>query len=467
MTAPLKHDGRVNSVRFSSDGKRLVTACLDSTARIWDSDTGHSVREPLRHPARVMYAEFSPDGQWVVTASDDGTAKIWEVPMLSSSMSPWLSDWAEAVAGQRIDERNANQSVSFDKLSRLRQSLAQAPDGDEASRWANWFFTENTTRKISPASLLTVAQLVEQRTEESTLDSLQQAVRLSPTNGLAQARLGYEALANEAEPNPRLIGSSEWQNRRELELSPNEPDAWRARAQFCEHRGRLAEALDAMDRGIGLSPAKASFWNSKGLLLEKTDRLEKSLQSYTKAIELSGPWKDQQTLPALANANRSKLYRRLKRLAEAGMDRLKALHLPQRDPGTPATLLDLSLFYNDGMNTVVSSDTNHNFTTLPLGRQTLLGGREFESKGVISLWLEEAGATSEQVLDIPIAQKRRRLHFLHSNVAAAGNGRTPPAFVIVTSWLAKYIRSPRQRVYWSIRRSPRRVHSLEVLSSPS
>jgi tetratricopeptide (TPR) repeat protein len=364
----------------------------------------------LGHHAAVNYAEFSPDGRWVITASDDGTARIWEVPTLTLSVPSWLADWAEAVAGQRIDERNASQLVPFDEVRRLRQTLAQVPDAEEAGRWAKWFYAENATRKISPASLLTVAQLVEQRIEQSTLDSLQQAVRLSPTNGVAQARLAYVTLTNEATPNPRLVASLEWQSRRGLELSPNEPDVWSARAQFCEHVGRLAEALAAMDHATDLNPAttNASFWNTRGLLLEKTNRLEEALQSYTKAIELSGPWKSQQTLPALAHHNRSKLNRRLNRLAEAGVDNLKARHLPQRDPGTPATHLDLSLFYNDETDEVP-------------GREALAA--EFDIRGWIQVSGHPADASlPQEVLNIRVAQKCRRLHFLHATAGVSQDG---------------------------------------------
>jgi WD40 repeat protein/serine/threonine protein kinase len=70
--------GMVNHVAFSQDGKRLVTASGDDTARVWDAVTGQPVTPPLKHNDKVNHAEFSPDGKWVITASDDETARVWD-----------------------------------------------------------------------------------------------------------------------------------------------------------------------------------------------------------------------------------------------------------------------------------------------------------------------------------------------------------------------------------------------------
>ena len=68
------------SAAFSPDGKRIVTASEDKTARIWDAATGKPIgdcSEAMR--MRVSSAAFSPDGKRIVTASDDKTARIWDV----------------------------------------------------------------------------------------------------------------------------------------------------------------------------------------------------------------------------------------------------------------------------------------------------------------------------------------------------------------------------------------------------
>jgi len=71
--------GGVQSVAFSSDGKRLATSGIDQPAKLWDLHTGQQLTTFTGHSDRVVSARFSPDGQRLVTASSDKTAKLWDV----------------------------------------------------------------------------------------------------------------------------------------------------------------------------------------------------------------------------------------------------------------------------------------------------------------------------------------------------------------------------------------------------
>jgi WD40 repeat protein len=72
------HDGFIYTAVFSPDGKRIITASYDRTARIWDVETGRQIQRLVGHRDRVQCAVFSSDGQRAFTASNDGTARAWD-----------------------------------------------------------------------------------------------------------------------------------------------------------------------------------------------------------------------------------------------------------------------------------------------------------------------------------------------------------------------------------------------------
>jgi WD40 repeat protein len=72
----MTHESNVVLAQFSPDGRRVVTASSDRTARVWDAATGKPVGELL---TQVRSAWFSPDGQRVLTTSWNWIARVWDV----------------------------------------------------------------------------------------------------------------------------------------------------------------------------------------------------------------------------------------------------------------------------------------------------------------------------------------------------------------------------------------------------
>src|SRR5208337_5005564 len=72
------HDDRVNSAAFSPHGKQVLTASSDNTARLWDAASGAALVTFKGHEREVVSAAFSPDGKQVLTASWDNTARLWD-----------------------------------------------------------------------------------------------------------------------------------------------------------------------------------------------------------------------------------------------------------------------------------------------------------------------------------------------------------------------------------------------------
>lgn len=73
------HKESVWMAAFSPDGKQIVTASLDNTAKIWDAATGKELRTlPCSQERGCNAAIFSPNGQFIATAGGDAVVRIWE-----------------------------------------------------------------------------------------------------------------------------------------------------------------------------------------------------------------------------------------------------------------------------------------------------------------------------------------------------------------------------------------------------
>jgi len=67
----------VTSVAFSPDGKRAITGSRDTTAKVWDAETGKEILTLKGHLQEVTTVAFSPDEQSVLTGSLDGKLILW------------------------------------------------------------------------------------------------------------------------------------------------------------------------------------------------------------------------------------------------------------------------------------------------------------------------------------------------------------------------------------------------------
>lgn len=69
----------IYSAVFSPDGRYIATASEQGWVRLWDAQTGESVRHVFEAADEERSVAFSPDGSRLAAAGDDGLARVWDV----------------------------------------------------------------------------------------------------------------------------------------------------------------------------------------------------------------------------------------------------------------------------------------------------------------------------------------------------------------------------------------------------
>ena len=115
--AKLQHNGSVNAVAFSPDGQKLASASGDSSARLWDVETGKQLQR-LEHDGPVYEVAFSPDSQKLASASGDSSARLWDVG-----------------TGKQLQRLEHDGSVNAVAFSPDGQKLASASSDKKACIW--------------------------------------------------------------------------------------------------------------------------------------------------------------------------------------------------------------------------------------------------------------------------------------------------------------------------------------------
>ncbi len=133
---PEAHNGYINSVDFSHDGKHLVTGGDDGVAIIWDYANAKKVRTLEGHRSGVNLAIYSPDDKVILTASRDRTLRLWnanngdliqefadghEWAVLSAGFSP---DGARIVSGSEDNKAVLWDAMTGEQIAQIKGHTA-------------------------------------------------------------------------------------------------------------------------------------------------------------------------------------------------------------------------------------------------------------------------------------------------------------------------------------------------------
>ncbi len=69
----------INSIKYSPDGKYILTGGQDMLLRIYEVSTGKLIRVFAGHTSIIKSVAFSPDGKYILSGSSDKTVRLWDV----------------------------------------------------------------------------------------------------------------------------------------------------------------------------------------------------------------------------------------------------------------------------------------------------------------------------------------------------------------------------------------------------
>ncbi len=102
------HMDAINVVKYTPDGRYVISASEDKTIKLWDVNTGIDVKNFSGHPAAVKALAVTSDGQTIISADAEGNIFTWAT---EGSREPILKIEAHEGAINTLNLFDDNQSI--------------------------------------------------------------------------------------------------------------------------------------------------------------------------------------------------------------------------------------------------------------------------------------------------------------------------------------------------------------------
>ncbi|WP_017316567.1 nSTAND1 domain-containing NTPase [Mastigocladopsis repens] len=246
------HTSGVISASFSSDGKRILTASSDNTARVWDI-SGKQLAELKGHTSGVISASFSSDGKRILTASDDNTARVWRYRSFEELLSEgchWLNDYL-VINPKELEKLEVCQNKS--NLRAAAEFLVK--EGEQQARAGNIDEAMATFRKAL------------QWNSNLTFDAQAKALVIQG-----------ETLAEEGKVKEAVAAYAEAQKvDPKVEIDAN---SWNSLCWYGSLHRRAADVMFACEKAVQLAPGDGNIRDSRGLARALTGNTQGAIEDF-------------------------------------------------------------------------------------------------------------------------------------------------------------------------------------------
>ena len=131
VTPPMVHSSTVNHALFSSDGLRLATSTAGQRVRVWDAATGAALTDEFQAADSVFSVRFRDDGLGVIASN----GQHWPLHRGPAPDLDWLPDLAEMLVGRRINATGVVETIAPADSAEFIQSIRVRERGRRHWHW--------------------------------------------------------------------------------------------------------------------------------------------------------------------------------------------------------------------------------------------------------------------------------------------------------------------------------------------
>ncbi|MBE9033475.1 hypothetical protein IQ266_27470, partial [filamentous cyanobacterium LEGE 11480] len=239
----------------------------DNTARLWDASTGQMLQELKGHQGWVNNAVFSQDGRRILTASSDNTARLWDVRNLNQALmqgcqylTPYFTNHPSALDALKTCWTPERQQLATPALLREGDRLARQEKAQEAMEKYQLALAWNPNQSFVPTTRAN--NLAQAATLQKAAAKLAGEAKL--TEAIAkyrQAKTFDEALTYDPEKRAKT---------QVIEALTNQAPKLAAQGKLTEATAKYRRAK-ALNPSLNLDPEKQAKQNYAAALESQAD----------------------------------------------------------------------------------------------------------------------------------------------------------------------------------------------------
>lgn len=188
------HNDNVEAVAWSPDGKRLASAGIDNSVRIWDPETGEETFV-FRGDAGMFHdVSWHPDGAQLAAASHDGKIWIWDATRgfeRDTTAAALVSIDRKIASGVARGEDLHWLAESYVREGKLEEALAAVKDDP--------YGMSRLARALADRGNTTMADVARAKARERFETMLEQ----EPRNSAAAMGLADLLISGDTVPSPK------------------------------------------------------------------------------------------------------------------------------------------------------------------------------------------------------------------------------------------------------------------------